>query len=79
METTVHLPKIYIRTYCVSVDSPETNRVRQKQGRLLTKEVKKSPEAPVRVVRTQAGSRPIRSARYPKKILPRTEPIKKKD
>jgi len=53
--------------------------VNENQGKLPTKEVKKSPEAPVKVDRTQAGRRPMRSAKYPKNILPSADPIKKKD
>jgi len=54
-------------------------RVKQNQGRLPTKEVKKSPEAPVKVDKTQAGSLPMRSAKYPKNIVPRADPMKKND
>jgi len=70
---------MYIRTYWVSIERPDIKRVTENQGRLPTKEVKKSPAAPVKVDKTQAGSRPIRSAKYPKNILPRADPMKKKD
>jgi len=63
----------------VSIERPEIKRVKQNQGRLPTKEVKKSPEAPVKVDKTQAGSRPMRSAKYPKNIVPRADPMKKND
>jgi len=75
----MYIPKMYIRTYWVSIDRPDINRVNENQGKLPTKEVKKSPEAPVKVDRTQAGRRPMRSAKYPKNILPSADPIKKKD
>jgi len=63
----------------VSIERPEMKRVKQNQGRLPTKEVKKSPEAPVKVDKTQAGSLPMRSAKYPKNIVPRADPMKKND
>jgi len=66
---------MYIRTYWVSIERPEMKRVTENQGRLPTKEVKKSPAAPVKVDKTH----PIRSAKYPKNILPRADPMKKKD
>lgn len=74
-----YLPNIYINMYWVSVERPATKRPTEKNGSELTNELIKSPIAPVNVVRMQAGKRPIRSARHPKKMVPITEPTKKKD
>lgn len=58
---------------------PEMKRLAAKACGVVTKDVMKSPAAPVIVVNIIVGKRPILSARKPNNIVPKTEPRYRKD
>ena len=58
----------------VSVDKPDIKRLTENKTTLLTNADRKSPKPPQKVLKQMAGKRPIRSARKPKDMVPKTAP-----